>query len=296
MTPRHLLLRALRVLAALVLLVVVLRAVVVPLARQRQHRRVEAPTLLALLPADSDAWCLQRPALRRVPPRLWPEAPALFLERAHAWGAPVDALADTLVTLHPLLGEWLCARSPRGWLLAGPRVRLRGASRVAEGGDGLRALQDGLALRLWGDWFALASDSALLAAPPWLDAQARWVERDDLLLEKDWLEFRRAGAGGAVLGVESVLDRLLAEGLAWDCADGLALLVGLGPGPVVAEAVPPAALDSLPLLRHSGPFAPDGLPLAAAGASRGETDALGAAERRWQDGDHAALARVIWLR
>ena len=51
MTPRHLLLRALRVLAALVLLVVVLRAVVVPLARQRQHRRVEAPTLLALLPA-----------------------------------------------------------------------------------------------------------------------------------------------------------------------------------------------------------------------------------------------------
>ena len=198
MTPRHLLLRALRVLAALVLLVVVLRAVVVPLARQRQHRRVEAPTLLAL--------------------------------------------------------------------------------------------------RLWGDWFALASDSALLASPPWLDAQARWVERDDLLLEKDWLEFRRAGAGGAVLGVESVLDRLLAEGLAWDCADGLALLVGLGPGPVVAEAVPPAALDSLPLLRHSGPFAPDGLPLAAAGALRGESDALGAAERRWQDGDHAALARVIWLR
>jgi hypothetical protein len=273
---------------------------VVPLARQRQQRRVEAPTLLALLPAGSERWCLQRPAQRRVAPRLWPEAPGLFLARAAAWGVPVAALEDTLVTLHPLLGEWLCARSAAGqWLLAGARLRLHPApalaARLNAAGEAPLALGNGLALRVRGDWCALASDAALLEDAAWLDAQPRWLERDDLLLGKDWLEYRAAGAGGALLGVESDLDRLLAEGLAWDCADGVELLSALCPGPALTEPVPEAAaLDSVPLLRHSGPLAPGGQPLALVGCARGEAGGLRAVERRWAEDLHAALSRVIW--
>jgi len=289
--------RALRALAIALLALLVLRAVALPLARQRQARRVESATLVALLPAGVESWCLERPALRRAPAALWPTAEGRLRERALAWGLPLAALeADSLLRLTPFGGEWLCARRADGaWLLVGARDRLR-ADRLPAGGEAPSRLAGGYSLRLAGERFLIASDPVLLGAeaPRWLEAQRLWLERDDLLLGADWLEFRAAGRGGALLGAKWLLGSLLCEGLAWDCppAVGERQLLALCPGPAPAPA-PDSALAAAPLLRRSGPFAPDGhaLPLVASGL--GEHEGLASAERRWQAGGAAALVRVL---
>ncbi len=297
--PRGLL-RALRALAIAALALLVLRAVALPLARQRQARRVESATLIALLPAGLESWCLERPALRRAPALLWPSPEGRLRERALAWGLPLAALeADSLLRLTPFGGEWLCARRADGaWLLVGARDRLGVAQPTVEG-ETLSLPARGISLRLAGTRFLVASDPALLAAggPRWLDAQRPWLERDDLLLGADWLEFQAAGEGGALLGAKWLRRSLLCEGLAWDCAagDGDRRLAALCPGPAPAP-VPDSLLAALPLLRRSGPFAPDGraLPLVASGQA--EAAGLSSAERRWRAGSAAGLARVLSLR
>ncbi len=299
--PRGLM-RVLRGLLIVAVALAVLRAIALPLARQRQERRVESATLVALLPADIEAWCMERPALRRAPAALWPSAEGRLREQALAWGLPLaDLEADSLLRLTPFGGEWLCARRADGaWLLIGARDRLR-ADRVAAGETAPQRLPGGYSLRLAGERFLIAADPALLAGPRWLDAQVPWLERDDLLLGADWLEFRAAGRGGALVGAKWVLGSLLCEGLAWGCTegDGDRRLAVLCPGPAPEPGSLPGAdslLAATPLLRRSGPFAPDGrrLPLVASGI--GEPAGLRSAERRWRGGSEAALARVLSLR
>ncbi|MBM4117624.1 hypothetical protein FJ251_07735 [bacterium] len=288
----------LRALIAIALALAVLRAIAVPLARQRAERRSESATLIAQLPAGLEAWCLERPALRRAPAGLWPVAGAAWRARAAAYGLPLSALAaDSLLRLEPLQGDWLCGRRADGaWLIVGARDRLRPAVlRALPAGGAIARLPGGLALRAAGQQFLLASDSTLLGGSAWLDAQPRWLERDDLLLGADWLEYRAAGPGaGALLGAKWLLGRLLCEGLAWGAPDGAARLAALCPGPP-----PPAAADSalaaLPLLRRSGPFAPDGRSLPLVASAYAESESLGVAERRWSAGSAAALARLLWL-
>lgn len=289
--------RWLRALLVLVLALAVLRAIALPLARQREGRRQESATLVALLPAGLEAWCLERPALRRAPAALWPPAGAAWRARAEAYGLPLAQLAaDSLLRLQPLQGDWLCARRADGaWLLVAARDRLRPGHFALPEPGAVALLPGGLALRLAGQQFLLASDSTLLRAAAWLDAQPPWLERDDLLLGADWLEYRAAGErGGALLGAKWLLGRLLCEGLAWDCAEGAARLAILCPGPAPAAA-PDAALAGLPLLRASGPFAPDGRELPLVASARSENDSLGVAERRWQAPGAGALARLTWL-
>jgi hypothetical protein len=294
---RRVLLRLLRGLAALALLLLVLRAVSLPLARQRQARRVESATLVALVPAGLERWCLERPALRRAPAALWPSDAGRLRERAAAWGLPIAALeADSVLTLTPFGGEWLCGRRADGtWQLIGARDRLR-PSLAAAAGPAPLALAGGYALRLAGERFLLASSAALLAGPAWLAAQRPWLERDDLLLGADWLEFAASGAGGALLGAKWLPPGLLYEGLAWDCPGGAgeAALLALAPGPPPAAA-PESTLLAQPQLRRSGPFDPPGRALTqvAAGVEARE-DRLDA-ERRWRGESAAALARVLRL-
>jgi hypothetical protein len=293
--------RALRALAIAVLALLVLRAIALPLARQRQARRVESATLVALLPADIEAWCMERPALRRAPAALWPGEGRLRA-RALDWGLPLAALeADSLLRLTPFGGEWLCARRADGaWLLIGARDRL-GGERARAGESPAPPLPGGYSLRLAGERFLVASDPALLdaAAPTWLAAQSTWLERDDLLLGADWLEFQAAGAGGALLGAKWVQGSLLCEGLAWDVApeDGEARLAALCPGPApVALPGADSLLAAMPLLRRSGPFGPDGRRLPLAAGAVGEAGGLRSGERRWRAERAAALVRVLSLR
>ena len=130
---------------------------------------------------------------------------------------------------------------------------------------------------------------------PRLEVQEPWLERDDLLLAADWLEFRAADDGGALLGAKLMLDRLLCEGLAWSCEDGGDLLAALCPGPALEEALDPRDGQGEALLRRSGPFDPAGRSMDLFSASVSSGDTLRGVERRWQGSGTAALVRVLSL-
>ncbi|MBN2170274.1 MAG: hypothetical protein JW819_03005 [Candidatus Krumholzibacteriota bacterium] len=283
---------------ALVVVLVVVRIIVVPLARQRHGRRDQPPTILALLPAAADGFVLKRTQYRRIPDRLWPGGELAFERRLREWGVPVDALMRELELPSLRRGEWLAARDAAGaWLLAGPRGRLpREApwTRVlASHPDTTLVLPCGrLAAR--GAFFLVGSEPSLLAADGgWLARLPDWPELTDLMMAGDWLEYRRRGEGGALLGVKPLFETLLCEGFAWDCEGGLDLLDAMAPGPAAEVAAAPGALDSVPFLRRSAPFDPEGRPLAAAGSWRARGDSLDVAERRWRADGLAAAARIL---
>ncbi len=293
--------RLLWTLAILLVAFIVLRALVVPLARQRQGRRIKDPTSVALLPAGVERFCLQRNRLRRVSAELLPEARTLFRDRAAAWGLPLEELSAKLELRSRWTGEWLCAVTQGGgWILAGPLSRMQRGSALSlalsASPDTLIHLPGDWALAPRAHWFVAVSEAELLdPESTWLAAQEPWVERDDLLLGADWLEFRVAGEGGALMGAKLMLDRLLCEGLAWSCEGGDERLTALCPGSV--ELLEPGLPDGVDetLLRRSGPFDPSGrgMVLQGEGARVGESQF--SIERRWRGAETAALVRVHGL-
>lgn len=281
----------------LLLLLIVVRALVVPLARQRQEHRRTASTSLALLPAEVQAWCLQRNNLRRAPRDLLPDATTRFRERAESWGLPLRDLAMELALRDRWSGEWLCARRDDGaWLLAGSRARLRSEGAVhralSAAPDTLITLLGGASVSGREPWFLVVSDPGLLEGGSWLAAAPDWLELGDLLLGGDWLEFRAEGQGGHLLAFKSLLDCLLCEGLSWGVA-GVAPLTALCPGPPATEPAPELELAATPLLRRSGPFTPGGDSMPQIAGLRGAAGELRSAERQWQEGGWGALARVV---
>ncbi len=296
---KTLLRRLLITLIVLVAIFIVLRALVVPLARQRQGRRMVNPTSIALLPANTERFCLQRNRLRRVPAELLPEARTLFRDRAAAWGLPLDELSEALELKPRWTGEWLCAAmGGGGWILAGPISRMaRGSAlslALSAAPDTLIHLPGDWALAPRAHWFVVASQAELLKPEStWLAKQETWLERDDLLLGSDWLEFRAAGEGGALMGAKLMLDRLLCEGLAWSCDRGDEHLAALCPGPSDAfESGLPEGVDHA-LLPRSGPFDPSGQGMAIQGEGSRIDEKLLSVERRWRGADTAALVRVL---
>jgi len=283
-------------LAIALLAFVVLRALVVPLAMQRQERRDQDPTGLALVPADARQWCLQRNNLRRMPSVLWPRARETFRERCVAWDLPMELLATELGLKSRSSGEWVVALgSGDTWLLAGPLTRLHRDGEVARSlaaaPDTTLDLSEGIRVEAWGRWF-LASRGAWDEAR-WLSGESEWLDLQDLLMAGDWLEFRAREEGGALLSLRSMAGHLLAEGLAWDCGRGAELLSELCPGPAIGAAVTAEALDSVPLLRRSGPFDRKGRALPPVASHELGSGTLVGGERRWGDGSTAALARVL---
>ena len=281
-----------------VVALVVARLIVVPLARQRHGRRDQPPTILALLPAAVDGFVLKRTQYRRMPERLWPGGGSALESRLREWGAPVDDIMRQLEVPSLRRGEWLAARDAAGaWLLAGPRARLPRQTpwsrALAAHPDTILSLPCG-SLAARGAFFLIGSEPALPAANGrWLVGLPDWPELTDLLMAGDWVEYRRCGAGGAVVGVKPLFEILLCEGLAWECAGGLDSLVAMAPGPAADADAAPADLDSVPFLRRSAPFDPAGRRLAAAGSRQGRDDALQVAERRWRGDGLAATARVL---
>ena len=239
----------------LVLLFVILRAIVVPLARQRQERRNLDPNLFSLLPASVDQWVLRRGFLREVDARLWPESATLFELRLNQMGLPTDRIKSELGIGRIHGGEWLGGRDKEGrWIFLGSLARLRAGQEflrtLSEAPDTLLALEEGVLGRK-GEVFMLASAPELLRASSWLAALPEWLELTDLLIGSDWLEFRRCGEGGALLGAKAMLEVVICEGLAWNCSDAFEVLAPLAPGPAALIPVSSAPLDSLPGLRRS---------------------------------------------
>lgn len=287
-------------LAIAILAFVVLRALVVPLAMQRQERQVQDPTGLALVPAGAERWCLQRNNLRRMSTLLWSERREAFRARCDSWGLPLDSLTVDLGIKPRWSGEWMAAVSGEdAWLLAGPLTRLNRDGAVsrtlAAAPDTVIAFPAGWRVEAHGRWF-LASrgmGERALSGELWLSGQEDWLDLQDLLMAGDWLEFRARGEGGAILALRESTGRLLAEGLAWDCEEGASLLAELCPGPPAGVPVAAGALDSVPLLRRSGPFDRAGRALPPAGSRSLSSEMLSGGERRWEGGRTAALARVL---
>jgi hypothetical protein len=286
---------------ALLILAFVVRAIVTPLARQRQERRELDPHIFSLLPASSEAWVLKRGFHRQAPGTLWAGGRGILDRRLAEWGLPLEAIMAELSLLRLFGGEWLGALCPDDeWLLVGPLSQLPRHGRLARAlgarPDTLLVLEPGT-LSARGRFFALASTPELLDEASWLDDLPDWLELTDLMVAGDWLEFRDCGEGGALVGAKWMLDVLLCEGLAWGCAeDAPRLLRSLAPEiPAFAEARAPAAdeLEFLPGLRASPPFGPDGKPLLPDGSAYFETSGLVGGERLWRRDDLSALARSV---
>ncbi len=278
-------------------LFVVLRAIVVPLARQRQGRRELPPTALSLIPANTERWVLRRGLPSRSLRSLWPDGASVFPRRLNEWDLPMDGILADLSLSRIRGGTWLGGTcSSGGWFLIGPRSRLpRGGSlakAIESAPDTSLQCAHGILMRR-GSYFTLASDAGVLDGPGWLDELPEWMEIGDLLVGADWLEFRRCEEGGALLGAKPLLGVLHCEGLAWRCETGLDALAGLAPGPAAVQPAAAGTLDSIPTLRHSAPFGPNGRPLAEGAALLSEEAGLVTAERRWFRNGFAATERVV---
>ncbi len=276
---------------------IVLRAIVVPLARQRQERRQLDPTLVALLPEGVESWILLRSPLRQPAPRVIPETADLIDRRLREWGLPDQALRSRLNLGKLMGGPWLVASLTDGdWVFAGRRSRLPWGGALSEtlaaAADSLVQLPEGT-LSLIGPYFIVTSRPELHGGPAWLDALPEWTELGDLLVGSDLLEYRRCGAGGALVGTKTILGTVLVEGLAWDCPEGEAALAAIAPGGDLPACVDGAALAELPLLRRGGPFGRSGLPLEATGMGLADEPERWAGERRWTGADCSAIARVL---
>ena len=285
--------------AVLALLFVVLRAIVVPLARQRQERRQLDPTLVALIPAETGAWLLRRGAIRQPADALWPEGRDLLERRLGEWAIPLESLGESLGIGRLAGGPWLAGSvGDDDWFFGGRRSRLPWGTpfgeRLSASPDSLFQLAEGV-LALSGPFFLVASRAELHGGEGWLEELPEWTEIGDLLVGSDLLEYRACDSGGALMGAKPMLGVLLVEGLAWNCQAGLALLAAMSPGegPPDSSPLAEAELAALPLLRRSAPFGPLGRPLLPVGAGLLGDAGHRVGERRWAGDGTAALCRVL---
>lgn len=294
----YLLKRLLPLILILLLTFVVLRVVVVPFAMRRQERQESSLNILALIPADAEAWCLRRNFFRRLPSSLWPGGQDVLPERLRAYGLPMDELARELGLDRFWGGEWLGGRSSSGdWFLA---LSLERLPRENELRTLLSARPDTLLTLSFchagtrGNYLIAASRAELLDAPSWLDALPDWPELHSLLLAGDWLEFAalQDEASGALLGVKTLLRTIHAEGLSWGGGQGLAALETLSPAPWPEESVDCALLDELPVLRRSAPFASNGRAMRPVDCRLRDDEAVEQGLRLWSLDGEAACA---WL-
>ncbi|MCP4548277.1 MAG: hypothetical protein GY835_17590 [bacterium] len=295
---KYLLKRVGIIVTVIVVLLVVLRAIVVPLAVQRQGRHDTQLNILSLIPEGTESWTLRRNFFRRLPPQIWPGGSEALERNLAEYDLPLEAVKELLTTSRCWGGEWLGGETADGgWFLVASLARIprenTAASTLIQKPDTLIAFDQGV-LAARGSFLIAASSAELLKLDPWLGRIPDWVELGQLLLSADLLEFRAQEDGGLLQGVKSVQRMLSCESLAWGVTDGAIKLATLAPGPRTEQDATPEELDQLPLMRRSAPFAPDGQPLPVAALRITRRDGLIVGERRWQNDTHAALVRIIF--
>jgi hypothetical protein len=289
--------RVLLTILVMAALFIVLRAIVVPLARQRQERREKTPTILAQLPADSAEWVLRRNFHRRFPPSLWPDGHRLLEGRLKRWGAPVDEILNELELQRFWGAAWLAGRrSDDDYFLIGPLNRLKPGGSVSEiltaAPDTVLSRGD-IFIRRSGVYFMVNSSEEPLPATSWLGELPPWREIGDLLMEGDWLEYQRSGDGGLLVGAAAMLGLINCQGLAWGGSDGPGDLAAMLPGPGEGDPGDISQLELIPTLRRSPPFDQTGLSMLPVTIGLVEQPHLQIGLRTWARAGFAAAQKVI---
>jgi hypothetical protein len=256
------------------------RAVVLPLAQQREERAQSFRTALALLPEETLHFQYQRYRTPPFPGDCPIPRSAKFSKTLAEAGISATASLEELLLKTRRREEWILADSQSGSFLIGPERFL--PSLIFEPMREIRVL---------GSDF-LASADSIPVDGDWLSALPEWSEVEDLLLAADLLHYSKETAGTTLLGIYRVGSSLLLEAYVWQWQSGsLPDLLELYPWTDSADRV--EALPSLPYLRRTAPWGPDGFPLKSKESRYRETGEGIRAMSLWVGEGYAALFGLL---